>query len=290
MTAPHQRSRHLAVVRGGAPEQVAARWSLQTDNPTMVVTGVERGVGKTFVAANLAVALSELGSKVLLANTVSNDDAARRMVGIADTSVPRSSIEGYMDIHAAGERLLLATHPPSGGGRDEVGESRRLQNLGHFDPLADLLVVEVPGDRTAMLKQCARSAQRVIIVASGSTSSSASTYALLKSLAEFRSSLQVLLLFNKVLAAAPLRRHMQALSESASRFLKLRIAFLGTVPMDPTAARSVADRTPLVRSGPESPAGAALWAMARRLHADTLVVPPALEVEPTAGAGEASAA
>jgi len=274
---PEPRSGSLKLVPGGLPAPAeygaghAAQWSRGRVR-TLVIASGRGGVGKSNLAANLAVALGERGARVVLVD----GDLAQANLDLLLGVHPRWDLGDVL----AGEKSLdeVAVRGPKhvtlvpGASRSpvvELDDYRRellLRSLGTVDEGADLMIVDTGSGADRDTLELCRAAHELLVVATPDMASFSDAYGLVKTLQK-----------EGALARAPrlvvnLATTPEEADEAANRmklfarhFLRLEVHVLGTVPFDAAIPRSVRAQEPVLLAYPTSPAANAYRALAASL-------------------------
>lgn len=239
----------------------------------LVVTSGRGGVGKSNLAANLAVAFGERGARVVLVD----GDLAQANLDLLLGVHPRWDLSHVL----AGEKTVdeVAVHGapgvtlvPAASGAPELAELddyRRellLRSLSFADSGADLMIVDTATGMSRHTLELCRSAHDLLVVVTPETSSCSDAYGLVKTLQR-----------EDALRRAPRLVVNMASSEEESdeaadrmrlfarHFLRLEVDVLGTIPDDPAVSRAVRAQEPVTLAWPDSPASVAYRALAARL-------------------------
>jgi flagellar biosynthesis protein FlhG len=256
-----------------APELVdhPARWT-RPHVRTIAITSGKGGVGKSHLAANLAVALGARGARVLLVDAELQHASLDLLLGMH----PRWDLQHWLSGERTIEQIVLDGPPnvrlvPAGAAapeQTELDDYRReclLRGLGQLEGDVDLILIDLPAGMSVTGTSIARAADDVLVLTTPEIPAFADAYALIK------------LLHQRGLARAPhLVMSMAGTVEEsdetahriqlvAKRFLQLDLGVLGSVPFDPAVARAARLQEPAVLAFPNSPAAAAYRAMAERL-------------------------
>lgn len=223
------------------------------------------GVGKTNLAANLAVKAAKAGQRVLVIDA----DLGLANVEILYGLTPRYHLGHLLDgSHTLEEVMAEGPHGirilPAGSGvqtLSHLNDEQKLRLVSALDVLEDsfdLVLVDAGagiGDNVIFF---VGAAQEAILVISPEPTSMTDAYAALKVLstdAGVRS-------FNIVVMQSPSeiagKSIFQKLSSVAGRFLDVRLRYLGSVPRDENVHRAVMAQRPLVDLFPLSPASRAI--------------------------------
>ncbi|HEY8493196.1 MAG TPA: P-loop NTPase [Myxococcota bacterium] len=239
-----------------------------------VVSG-KGGVGKSSLAANLAVAAARRGARTLLVDGdlgLANLDLLLGLVPdatLADFAAGRRTLDELLVPGPAGIRLL-----PAAAAREDLAAltSVELARLGGaLRELArgyELVLVDAPaGIGPTVLALAAASARRLLVV-TPTPASLADAYATLKVLRRRAGPAPVALLVNDARNAREAEATHDRLARLARRFLDLDPPLLGWIPRDRRLAEAEAHQRPVVEAFPSSAVARRLCALAGALLAE----------------------
>jgi len=269
-------ARDLKVVGTSAPAESAAsdhpvRWHRPRAR-TLAITSGKGGVGKSNLAANLAIALGERGARVLLLDA----DLAQASLDLLLGLHPRYDLQHVLSGEKTLEDILVegppgvTLIPASSGVADlaEIDDYRRevlLRALGNLDRDADLILIDTASGISRQATAFCRAADETIVVTTPEMPAFSDAYALIKLLHQQGSSHAPSLLVNMATTSEEADETAQRIRLVARRFLSMEIPFLGYVPFDPTIGKAVRSQEPVVSRFPYSPAAIAYRALAERL-------------------------
>lgn len=241
----------------------------------VAVTSGKGGVGKTHLAANMAVAAARGGQRVLIIDGdlgLANVEilfglSPRRHVGHVVEGA--SSIEQVLVQGPLGIRLL-----PAGSGIQaltHLTDEQKLRLTSALDAVAegfDLVLIDSGAGIGNNVLFFVGAAQQAILVVSPEPTSLTDAYAAVKAL-----SLQAdVPVFDVVVNGAAnetrAREVYQRLCAVCARFLDARLRYLGWVPTDENVGRAVMAQKPLIDLFPLSPASRAYRALTEKLLSD----------------------
>ncbi|MFH0900374.1 MAG: P-loop NTPase [Pseudomonadota bacterium] len=240
----------------------------------VAITGGKGGVGKSTIAANLAVAFASRRAQVLVLDGDMGMADLNLLFGVA----PARSIVDILEGERA-ENVLVEVHGvhllPA------CNASSRLANLSHWERQSLLEAVDTLSDRfDTLIVDCAAgigsnsvafaaAAIDIIVVVTADPTSLADAYASVKVLSREHQVKRLYVLPNAVRTPQEADLVVERLTKLTSRFLDVVLTPLPYVPFDPLLRSAGASGIPLVRSTPDSPACRALNQVAKRLDSDS---------------------
>ncbi len=247
-----------------------------TRKPTQLrviaVTSGKGGVGKTNVAANLAVLAAKAGRRVLVLDA----DLGLANVEIIYGLKPRYHIGHLLEASAPIEDVL-ATGPhgvrvlPAGSGiqtlthLDDAQKLRLLTALDYIEDAFDVVMVDTSAGIGDNVLFFVGGAQEALLVVTVEPTSLTDAYAAVKVLSQQAG----VRYFNVIVNTAPTetaaREIFETLTSVTSRFLNARVKYLGFLPRDENMHRAIMAQRPLVDAFPQSPSSRALAGLADKL-------------------------
>ena len=262
----------LVTVGGGAPlADHPARWSRPHARMVVVASG-KGGVGKSNLAANLAVALGARGARVLLLD----GDLAQANLDLLLGLHPRFDVQHVLSGDKTLEEIVVpgpnglrlvpaASGVPELADLDDYRREFLLRGLGQLDGDADLVLIDTAsGVSRATLSFCL-AADDVLLVTTPEMPAFSDAYALVKLLQASGLTRPPHLLVNMAGSAEEAEETTHRIRLVARRFLRLELDVWGQIPFDPTVPRAVRLQEPVVAAFPKSPAAEAYRALAARL-------------------------
>ncbi len=244
----------------------------------MAVTSGKGGVGKTFVAANLAAALARSGERVLVLDAdlgLANLDVVLNLaarVTLHDVFTGRADLEAALQPAPGGFTVLLA-----GSGLVEYSRmtpevrDKLLGVMRQVRPRFDHVLLDTGAGISDVVLFTVSLADEVLIVATPEPTSLTDAYATIKVLAATQVSRPMRLLVNQVQRAGEGRAVCAQLQAVVDRFVNptlpepVKLALLGEVPQDGAVREAVQRRQLLLESLPGCPAAIAVAAAAAKL-------------------------
>jgi flagellar biosynthesis protein FlhG len=245
------------------------------------ITSGKGGVGKTFVAANLAAALTRAGRKVLVLDA----DLGLANLDVVLNLFPKITLH---DVFTGKSPLLDAILPAPGGfsvllaGSGMVEYSRmtpevreQLQKvIDEVAPRFDNVLLDTGAGISEVVLYTVSLADEVLIVATPEPTSLTDAYATIKVLATTQGRRKVNLLVNQTRRPGEGRTVRAQLQQVVDRYVNpgldaasgpVRLELFGEVPADPAVRECVLRRQLLLETQPGSAAGLGIIAAAGRL-------------------------
>jgi flagellar biosynthesis protein FlhG len=236
----------------------------------IAVSGGKGGVGKTTVAVNLATALAQAGSRVML---LDGD------LGLANVDVLLGLAPRYTLAHVlAGERTLeeILLETPSGlrvapaasgvARMASLGPAEHVALVRAFSGLAsqlDTLIVDTSAGIADGVLQFSQAAQHVLVVLRDEPASITDAYALIKVLSRERGVQRFRVVVNMTREPGQGMAVFQRLQRVALRYLEVAVEYVGEIPDDLWLGRAVREQRPVLDAYPSSRAAIAFKKLAR---------------------------
>lgn len=236
-----------------------------------------RGVGKTTAVANIAAAMARQGREVLVLdeNTANNVAAVFGVPARYDLFhvINRDRRLAEVLVHVApGVRVLPAAAAVKKLGKLRAAQQNALSEaISGMEHPADVILVDASMDHPLGFSPLGLAAQDTVVVASATGPAITEAYALIKKVSLGYSRRHFRVLVNKAKSAEDADAIHRNLAQLARERGVALIDFAGHVPHDDLQRNVARLAQPLVAAYPESPAAAALRAIA----ADMLGWPPA---------------
>ena len=247
---------------------------------TIAVTSGKGGVGKSVVALNLAIALSQAGQSVLLLDA---------NLGLGNLDL-LCGLNGYWNLShvISGARTLdeITLHGPAGvevipgaSGLEDVADCppaaqrELLLQLAQLEQEHDFLIIDTGTGIHRTVRHFVAAAETVLIVTTTEPTSIADAYATLKSLSTLPDLREPEVLVNLADSPEQAQELIGRLQQTVRNFLQTRVNHAGSIPRDPAMPAAVCRRVPLMIDAPDAPASLAIEQLARRMLALKKVYP-----------------
>ena len=255
----------------------------RTAGKIFAVTSGKGGVGKTFVSANLAAALTERGERVLVLDAdlgLANLDVVLNLVPkvtLHDVFTGRATLEEAIVPAPGGFSVLLA-----GSGlveysrltpqvRDQLAEI-----ILKLTPRFDRILLDTGAGISDVVLHAVSLAEEVLVIVTPEPTSMTDAYATIKVLATLQKRRHIRLIVNQVSAAGEGRTIRNQLQLVVDRFVApqlkaegdsvpLVLELTGEIPIDPLVREAVNKRSLLLAIAPGAPAARAITAAAARM-------------------------
>jgi flagellar biosynthesis protein FlhG len=238
---------------------------------TIAVTSGKGGVGKSCIALNLAIAFAETGRSVCLLDACLGLGSIDLLCGMNSYWNLSHFLTGARDLDEIVQNGPAGIHiVPGASGLTELADSegdiqtellRQIQRLEHSH---DILIVDTGSGIHKLVRQFAAAADQALIVTVPEVTAIADAYATVKALsAPDCPALE--LIVNVAESEKQGKQIGDRLSRTASAFLKVDVRLAGTIRNDVAVPESVASRSPLLISRPDSVAARDIRRLASRL-------------------------
>lgn len=240
----------------------------------LLFLGGQSNVGATTLTVNLAVALAEQGSRIVLIDADSQDPGVARLCGldsqrtVADVLVARRDIHEALQLGPGGIQVIpgLWRH----GHEPEVSSmalERLMLQITKLGRHADSVLVDVGNGANDLVRRLALAANDVIVVCTPEVASVMDAYARIKLALSGHIAVAPSLLVNRSLNEQQPLDVFQRINQSCQRFLGHGIELLGSVPEDAEVSASAGSQMPLMLANPQGAAARAIQQIALKLTA-----------------------
>jgi len=238
----------------------------------LAVTSGKGGVGKTNIAANLALCLAASKKRVLLLDadlSLGNLDLImniRSKYNISHVISGRKSMKEIIQVGPEGLQIVCGA---SGLDRlADLGEHEQDGLLEHLSGLQDetdtILIDTAAGISNSVIGFCL-AADHVLVVTTPEATAMADAYGVIKVLARKHYPGPISLVVNMARSASDGKQTYHRIAEVAERFLQTNLFYAGALLKDERLCAAVRSRTPVVLAYPKSHISSSFAAMAARL-------------------------
>lgn len=252
---------------------------MNTGARIIAVTSGKGGVGKTFVSANLAAALTRRGHRVLVLDAdlgLANLDVVLNLhpkVTLHDVFTGKASLDQAVLAAPGGFSVVLA-----GSGMVEYSRltsevrAQFLQVIQTLTPRYDMILLDTGAGISDVVLFSVSLAPEVLIVATPEPTSLTDAYAAIKVLATQQKRQHVRLVVNQATRPGDGRAITGQLQQVLDRFVitdsgrPLRLIHMGDIPTDPAVREAVMRRQLLQLQMPGCPAALAISQLANKIE------------------------
>jgi flagellar biosynthesis protein FlhG len=242
---------------------------------TVAVASGKGGVGKSSLVANVAVALSQQGLRVLLVDADLSQANLDLLLGVSPRYDLQHVLRGEKTLEQiviegpAGVRLVPASSGvPEFADLDDFRRESLLRGLSTLERDVDLILLDVASGVSRQVMSFCLAADEVMVVTTHELPAFSDAYALVKLLTQHGLRSAPHLVVNQADSAEEAEETAQRIRLVARRFLGIEMSRWGFVPYDPAVARAVRRQEPVVLAYPHSPAARAYRELAARLLDD----------------------
>lgn len=233
--------------------------AMKTSAKVLTITSGKGGVGKTNVTINLAIALSEMGYRVVVIDAdlgLANIDVMLGMMPKYNLLDAIKNEKNIIEILSKGPKNVKFISGGSGAEelvRLNAGELELfIKNIGMLDKIADVILIDTGAGITDSILRFIMAANDVILVTTPEPTAISDAYALIKAIGVRDDKKNINMIINKADSAIEAQTVMQKLNVVAKKFLKIKLNFLGYLSNDPIVSKAVKQQIPFLISFPDS--------------------------------------
>ena len=253
---------------GNLPKRPVAR--------VITVTSGKGGVGKSNTAINLAIQFRKMGQKVIILDA----DFGLANIEIMFGAVPKHNL---CDLIYQGKNIReIITWGPMdvgfiSGGSGIAGMSNLsreyliyiIKNLAELDAIADVIIIDTGAGISEAVLEFLVASGEILLVTTPEPTSITDSYSLLKALNRHprfsNEHSKIKVIANRVDSQEEGKLLYSKLSTVVSRYLKLPLDFLGSVPQDKQLSKAVMQQMPVSLQNPGAASSVAYQKMAEVL-------------------------
>lgn len=249
--------------------------AIKSSAKVLTITSGKGGVGKTNVTVNLAIALSEMGYRVVVIDAD---------LGLANIDVVLGTMPKYnlADVIKNEKNILeiLSTGPKNvkfisgGSGLEELTRltSNELEvfvkNIALLDKIADVILIDTGAGISESVIRFVMAANDVILVTTPEPTAITDAYALIKAIGTRDNKKDIKLIINRTETAIEAQTAMQKLNAASQKFLKMKLQFLGYLSNDMLVSKAVKQQKPFLLLFPECAASKNIIEMSKKVVRD----------------------
>ncbi len=238
---------------------------------TIAVSSGKGGVGKTNFTVNLAIALSQLGQRVI----IFDGDLGLANIDVICGLTPKYTLQDVItDSKTIAE--ILVDGPggikilPGGSGQmvanlDPVRLQLLVQRMQYLEDLADILLIDTGAGISRHVIQLLEGADEVVVVVTPEPTSVTDAYSLVKILLQQGKEWKIGILINQAESKEEAYATFARFEAVVQRFLHHQVKYFGMVFKDQFVTKSVMCQTPFVVSFPQAPASHCIKTLAEDL-------------------------
>lgn len=238
----------------------------------LTITSGKGGVGKSNIVVNLGITLQKMGKKVLIFDAdmgMGNDDV---LIGcfpkynIFDVIFNKKNIEDVIIEGPLGVKLL-----PGGSGLSRVDDLTEVQRKSFLNKLEniegfDYILMDTGAGINRSVLGFIACSDEFIVVTTPEPTSLTDAYSLIKAVSHFKIKESGSVIVNRVLDEEEGTDTFEKFSKASSKFLNMKLNFLGMVSEDVKLVKSVRSQKPLCINYPNSAAAKNIENIAERLE------------------------
>jgi len=238
----------------------------------LAIASGKGGVGKTHIAANLAICLAASGKKVLLLDgdmSLGNLDIILDLdnkYNISHLISGRKTIEEIINVGPHGLEVICGT---SGleqlANMTEFERQRLTQQLSSLQETNDIIVIDTAAGISKQVVSFCLAADHMLVVTTPEAAAMTDAYAMIKVLVGNGFSERISLIVNMAETIAEGRKTYQQIANVARRFLNTSISNGGTLLKDDKVTTAARLRKPVVLAYPRADFTASIATIAAKL-------------------------
>lgn len=242
-------------------ENTATKTAVKRSARVFTVTSGKGGVGKTNVTVNLAVALGELGLRVVILDA----DFGLANIDVLLGTIPRYNL---IDVIQNRKNILevLSEGPKNvrfisgGSGMEELVKLEKTQlqrfvnNLELLDKVADIILIDTGAGLSDNVISLVMAADEVLVVTTPDPTSMTDAYAMIKMISNRDRMKKIKIIVNRAENAEEADSILNKLVFVSDKFLNVKIEGAGFILYDEAVVKSVKQQRPFTLVFPKSQA------------------------------------
>jgi flagellar biosynthesis protein FlhG len=238
----------------------------------LAITSGKGGVGKTNIAANVAICLANQNKRVLLLDadlSLGNLDLVMDIRSKYNISHVISGHKRMDEIVQPGPKGLRVICGASGLDRladiSESEQNRLLEHLSRLQQETDTILIDTAAGISSSVIGFCLAADHVLVVTTPEAAAMADAYGVIKVLVRKRYGRPISLVVNMARSAAEGKQIYQRMAGVTQRFLQTNLYYAGTLLKDERLCTAVRARKPVVLAYPKSQISSAFATLATRV-------------------------
>jgi flagellar biosynthesis protein FlhG len=238
----------------------------------LAITSGKGGVGKTNIAANLAICLANQNRRVLLLDadlSLGNLDLVMNLRSKYNISHVISGRKRMEEIIQQGPKGLQVICGASGLDRladiSEVEQNRLLEHLSRLQQETDTILIDTAAGISSSVIGFCLAADHVLVVTTPEASAMADAYGVIKVLVRKKYDRCISLIVNMAHSPAEGKQVYQRMADVTRKFLQANLYYAGTLLKDERLCLAVRARKPVVLAYPKAPISSSLATLATRI-------------------------
>ncbi|TPW16758.1 MAG: flagellar biosynthesis protein FlhG [bacterium] len=248
---------------------------------TITLLSGKGGVGKTNIAANLAIALGRQGRRVLLVDGDLSLSSLDLLMGVmprhtaADVVAGRATLKESLVESYAGVRVL-----PSSSGDDDLANlddfrrQKLFRGLNSLGDSFDLILIDAGAGVGRNVTSLARLGGENLIVTTPEPPSISAAFSLLKILDRSGLDRAPGIVVNQATGSVEAMECWNRIVKACKQFLTVTPEYWGWLSLDPAVPAAVRSQEPFILSCPNGPAAKSIVRLAQRVLQNDPVHPP----------------
>jgi flagellar biosynthesis protein FlhG len=238
----------------------------------LAVTSGKGGVGKTNVAANLALCLAAAGKSVILLDAdlgLANLDIllpVQSHLNLSHVISGRKSLRDVIQTGPAGVKLICGASGLTA--MENLSDQQRqllLSQMASLEHDADFIIVDTAAGISHNVLAFCKAADYTLVVTTPDPAAITDAYAVVKTLAYAEATTRLSLLVNCADDRDQAKNLYRKIATIATRFLDVNLYDAGFILRDPHLLQAVRKRRPVVLASPRSPAAAGFLILAQKV-------------------------
>lgn len=256
------------MIRNATDREAAAR----TPGRTLAITSGKGGVGKTNLALNLAIALSELGNRVLVLDAdigLSNVDLISGVdppYTLADALLGKRTLPEILADGPSGIKILSGgSGVPALSQIDDRTRGQFIREIRSLEREFHFILIDTGTGLVPQVTDFVLNCREIVVVTTAEPTAITDTYAMIKFILGEHPDAEIQLLVNMATSRGESEEVFDKLNLVISHFLKREIAYLGCLPADRNIPKAVRQHQPFVLAHPKTEGARGIREIARTM-------------------------